>query len=110
MNEIRQQAFQHIDLIQQHRERWYDKFIKKKQFKVGDWALLFDSIFKDFKVKFNTNGLVPMILKLYLIMDLLIFKLYMMRESPSWSMGIGSSCIKIPNLRGSLFKDIMKQV
>ena len=32
---------------------------KKKQFHIGDWALLFDSKFKDFKAKFTTHWLGP---------------------------------------------------
>jgi hypothetical protein len=48
LDEIRQEAVQQTTLIQQQRAKWHDKFIKKKQFKVGDWALLFDSKFKYF--------------------------------------------------------------
>ena len=33
-------------ILVQQRAQWHDKFIKKKQFKVGDWALLFDSKFQ----------------------------------------------------------------
>ena len=33
--------------------------IKKKELQVGDWALLFDSKFKDFKGKFTTHWLGP---------------------------------------------------
>jgi hypothetical protein len=40
-------------------EKWHDRFIKKKQFQVGDWALLFDSRFKNFKGKFSTHWLGP---------------------------------------------------
>ena len=32
---------------------------KKKKFHIGDWALLFDSKFKDFKAKFTTHWLGP---------------------------------------------------
>jgi hypothetical protein len=59
LDEMHQEYFQHTDLIQQQREKWHDRFIKKKQFKVGDWALLFNSRFKDFKGKFNTRWLGP---------------------------------------------------
>ena len=38
---------------------WHDKYIKKKQFKEGDWSLLLDSKFKDFKSKFTTHWLGP---------------------------------------------------
>jgi hypothetical protein len=52
LDEIHQDALQQTTLVQQQWEKWHDRFIKKKQFKVGDWALLFDSRFKDFKGKF----------------------------------------------------------
>jgi hypothetical protein len=50
---------EHAFLIQQHRETWHDKFIKKKHFKVEDWALMFDSKFKYFQAKFTTHWLGP---------------------------------------------------
>ena len=40
-------------MVQQQRIKWHDKFIKKKEFQVGDWDLLFDSKFKDLKGKFT---------------------------------------------------------
>ena len=39
--------------------KWHDRFIKNKTFNKGDWALLFDSKFKDFKAKFTTHWLGP---------------------------------------------------
>ena len=42
LDEMRQDAFQHISLLQQQRELWHDWFIKKKHFQEGDWALLYD--------------------------------------------------------------------
>jgi len=59
LDEMRQAAVEHNTLIQQQRAHWHDKYIKKKQFKEGDWALLFDSKFKDFKAKFTTHWLGP---------------------------------------------------
>lgn len=49
---MRQDAFQCTTLVQQHRATWHDRFIKKNHFHIGDWTLLYDSKFKDFKVKF----------------------------------------------------------
>ena len=46
-------------LIQSQRKQWHDKFIKKKKFNTGDWALLFDSRFKKFKGKLTTHWLGP---------------------------------------------------
>jgi hypothetical protein len=59
----------HTTIIQHQRAQWHDKFIKKKKFKVGDWALLFDSKFKDFRGKFHTRWLGLMRLILYMTME-----------------------------------------
>jgi hypothetical protein len=59
LDEIRQDVIQRKILVQNQRRKWHDKFIKKKQFQPGDWALLFDSIFKTFKGKFTTRWLGP---------------------------------------------------
>ena len=56
---MRQDALQHTYMVQQQRARWHDKFIRKKQFQEGDWALLFDSRFKDFRGKLTTHWLGP---------------------------------------------------
>jgi hypothetical protein len=39
--------------------KWHDKFIKCKVFHVGDWALLYDSQFNDFKGKIFTRWMGP---------------------------------------------------
>jgi hypothetical protein len=54
LDEIRQHAIQRRILVQNQRRKWHDKFIKKKHFQPGDWALLFDSQFKTFKGKLTT--------------------------------------------------------
>eukprot|EP00253_Pinus_taeda_P032465 PITA_32465 len=59
LDEHHQQAIEHTTLVQQQRMKWHDKFIKNKTFHKGDWALLFDSKFKDFKAKFTTHWLGP---------------------------------------------------
>ena len=59
LDEIRQEAFQKTSLVQQQRSRWHDKYIKEKKFHPGDWALLFDSKFKNFQGKFQTHWLGP---------------------------------------------------
>jgi hypothetical protein len=46
-------------VIQQQRVAWHDKHIKKKSFKKGDWALLYDSRFHDFLGKLQTRWLGP---------------------------------------------------
>eukprot|EP00253_Pinus_taeda_P032423 PITA_32423 len=57
LDEIRQEAIQRTDLVQHQRAKWHDKYIKDKKFEEGDWALLFDSKFKDFQSKFQTHWL-----------------------------------------------------
>ena len=59
LDEIRQDALQRTMLTQNQRKTWHDKFIKKKQFNTGDWALLFDSWFKIFKGKLTTRWIGP---------------------------------------------------
>ena len=39
--------------------KWNDKFIRNKVFQSGDWALLYDSHFKDFKGKLCTWWMGP---------------------------------------------------
>ena len=56
---MRQVVVEQKILVQKQRAQWHDKLIKKKQFKVGDRALLFDSKFKNFKAKFTTHWLGP---------------------------------------------------
>jgi len=59
LDEIRQDAILRTDLVQHQRTKWHDRYIKEKKFQKGDWALLFDSKFKDFKGKFQTHWLGP---------------------------------------------------
>ena len=59
LDEIRQDALQHIMLVQIQWKKWHDKFIKKKEFQIGDWALLFDFCYKNFKGKLTTCWLGP---------------------------------------------------
>ena len=59
LDEKRQQAIEQTTLVQQQRMKWHDRYIKTKTFQKGDWALLFDSKFRDFKAKFTTHWLGP---------------------------------------------------
>jgi hypothetical protein len=59
LDEIKQDAIQWMILVQKWRTEWHDKFIQKKHFQPGDWALLFDSQFKTFKGKLTTYWLGP---------------------------------------------------
>jgi len=46
-------------LVQDQIARWHDKFIKKRVFCPGDWALLYENKFKHFRGKFSTRWLGP---------------------------------------------------
>eukprot|EP00253_Pinus_taeda_P002929 PITA_02929 len=59
LDEIRQDAILRTDLVQHQRAKWHGRYIKERKFQEGDWALLFDSKFKDFKEKFQTHWLGP---------------------------------------------------
>jgi hypothetical protein len=48
LDEIHQVALHQTTLIQHHRAKWNDEFIKKKNLRTGDWALMFDSRYKYF--------------------------------------------------------------
>eukprot|EP00253_Pinus_taeda_P018271 PITA_18271 len=53
------QALLHTKVVQLQRKIWHDKNINEKQFQEGDWALLYDSRYKDFKGKLRTRWLGP---------------------------------------------------
>jgi hypothetical protein len=59
LEEKRLDAIQQTTIIQQQRSKWHDKNIKKKQFQKGNWALLYDSRFKEFQGKLRTRWLGP---------------------------------------------------
>ena len=59
LDDIREDALQITMLIQNKRNKWHDKFIKQKKFNTGDWALLFDSQFKNFKRNLTTRWMRP---------------------------------------------------
>ena len=59
LDEIRQDALQRTMLIQNQPKKWLDKFIKKNQFNTRDWALLFNSMYKNFKGKLTTRRMGP---------------------------------------------------
>ncbi|XP_057841793.1 uncharacterized protein LOC131051344 [Cryptomeria japonica] len=59
LDELRKSTLQNTLLVQQHRIKWHDKYIKPKNFHVEDWALLYDSRFKDNLGKLQTRWLCP---------------------------------------------------
>eukprot|EP00253_Pinus_taeda_P033179 PITA_33179 len=56
-------ALIHIEIVQLQRMILHDKHIKEKQFQEGDWALLYDSRYKDFKGKLRTRWLRPYVVE-----------------------------------------------
>jgi hypothetical protein len=59
LDEKRLDAIHQTTIIQQQRSKWHDKTIKNKQFQKGNWALLYDSRFKEFQGKLRTRWLGP---------------------------------------------------
>ena len=59
LDEICSMVVQRTTTIQQQRMKWHDKFFKNKLFHRGDWALLYDSCFKDFRGKLCTRWMGP---------------------------------------------------
>ncbi|XP_057816422.1 uncharacterized protein LOC131029794 [Cryptomeria japonica] len=59
LDEIRKSALQHIEYLQNHCLKWHDHYIKYKSFHLGDWALLYDSRYKDNLGKLQTWWLGP---------------------------------------------------
>ena len=56
---MRYDVIQRTNIVQQKISRWHDKFIKEREFRPGDQALLFDSKFEDFQGKCHTHWLGP---------------------------------------------------
>ena len=61
LDAFRMQPILHTEVIQLQRNIWHDKHIKEKTFQEGDWAMLYDSRFKDFKGNLMTRCLNPYI-------------------------------------------------
>lgn len=63
LDEFKMQALLHTEVIQAQRKIWHDKNIKDKRFQEGDWDLLYDSRYKDFKGKLRTRWLWPYVIE-----------------------------------------------
>ena len=59
LDEHMMQALLHTEVVQLQRKIWHDRNIREKQFQEGDWALLYDSRYKDFKGKLRIRWLGP---------------------------------------------------
>eukprot|EP00253_Pinus_taeda_P011333 PITA_11333 len=59
LDEHRMQALLHSEVVQLQRKIWHDSHLNEKQFQPGDWVLLYDSRYKDFKEKPRKRWLGP---------------------------------------------------
>jgi hypothetical protein len=84
LDEFHQEDLQHTKTLQQQCACWRDRFIKDKHFQPGDWALMFDSIFQDFKGKLTTRWLGPYESNLFLIMARCDLEPLMMKNFHCW--------------------------
>ncbi|XP_059066709.1 uncharacterized protein LOC131857936 [Cryptomeria japonica] len=57
LDEIWKSALQHTESVQNQCMKWHDRYVKDKSFKQGDWALLYDSRYKDNLGKLQTRWL-----------------------------------------------------
>ena len=55
MNEFRFQAYENTKLLKEKTKRWHDAHILKKEFRVGDLVLLFNSRLKLFLGKLTSR-------------------------------------------------------
>ena len=54
LDEMHKSALECTKIIEKQRKQWHDSHIKSKKFQIGDWKLLYDSIFKDIPCKLQT--------------------------------------------------------
>jgi hypothetical protein len=59
LDEIRKFSLQHTKTIQQKRKKVHNNHIQTKEFSINDWALLYDSRYKENQGKLTTRWLGP---------------------------------------------------
>lgn len=59
LDEIRMEDMHNIEIIQHQENLWHDRNLKQNQFRVGEWALLFNFQYSDFIGKLQTRLLGP---------------------------------------------------
>lgn len=59
LDKIIKYVLHNTEIIQQQRKKWHEKYIKDKKLFVGDWALLYDSLYQHTPGKFQTRWLGP---------------------------------------------------
>eukprot|EP00253_Pinus_taeda_P023206 PITA_23206 len=64
LDEFRMQVFLHTEVVQLQRKIWNDKNVKEKQFQEGDWALLYDTRYKNFKGKLRKRWIKPYVVEI----------------------------------------------
>ncbi|XP_059070701.1 uncharacterized protein LOC131860318 [Cryptomeria japonica] len=62
LDEIWKSTLQHTEFVQNQPMKWHDRYIKDKSFKLGDWALLYDSRYKDNLGELQTRWLGPYVI------------------------------------------------
>ena len=60
LDEWRTQAYENAKLFKEKVNRWHDKRIQKREFKVGEYVLSYNSHFRFFAGNFSSNGKDPM--------------------------------------------------
>eukprot|EP00253_Pinus_taeda_P029345 PITA_29345 len=63
LDEQRMQALLHSEVVQLQRKIWHHRHLNEKKFQPGDWALLYDYRYKDFKWRLRTRWLGPYIVE-----------------------------------------------
>ena len=61
LNEWRTQAYENAKLFKEKVKRWHDKRIQKREFKVREYVLLYNSRFRFFVGNSSQNGKAPML-------------------------------------------------
>ncbi|XP_059066328.1 uncharacterized protein LOC131857647 [Cryptomeria japonica] len=59
LDELRKSAMKNTIVVQQNHMKWHGKYIKTKKFHASDWALLYDSRYKENLSKLQTHWLGP---------------------------------------------------
>ena len=70
LDEWRTQAYENAKLFKEKVKRWHDKRIQKREFKVGEYVLLYNSHLRFFAGKSSPNGKDPMLSRRFIGLEL----------------------------------------
>ena len=70
LDEWRTQAYENAKLFKEKVKRWHDKRIQKREFKIGDYVLLFNSHLRFLQESFSQNGKDHILSKRFVILEL----------------------------------------